>query len=48
VTVSPGKGGLGTFTPRLDEAGNRVKGRLVAQCLSQRPDLDLLASTLET
>ena len=48
VTVSPGKGGLGTFTPRLDEAGNSVKGQLVAQFLSQRPGLDLLASTPET
>jgi glutaminase len=25
VTVSPGKGGLGTFAPRLDRAGNSVK-----------------------
>ncbi len=30
VTVSPGKGGLGTFAPRLDAAGNSVKGQLVA------------------
>ena len=28
VTVAPGKGGLGTFAPPLDEAGNSVKGRL--------------------
>ena len=26
VTVSPGKGGLGTFAPPLDEAGNSVQG----------------------
>ena len=26
VTVSPGKGGLGTFAPPLDAAGNSVKG----------------------
>jgi glutaminase len=44
VTVSPGKGGLGTFAPPLDEAGNSVKGQLVAQFLSQRLGLDLLAS----
>ncbi len=25
VTVSPGKGGLGTFSPRLDAAGNSVR-----------------------
>ena len=30
VTVSPGKGGLGTFAPPLDAAGNSVKGQLVA------------------
>jgi glutaminase len=29
VTVSPGKGGLGTFAPPLDSAGNSVKGQLV-------------------
>ena len=26
VTVAPGKGGLGTFAPPLDSAGNSVKG----------------------
>src|SRR5262245_26556194 len=35
VTVSPGKGGLGTFAPPLDKAGNSVKGQLVAKFLSQ-------------
>ncbi|MGU3496224.1 glutaminase A [Xanthobacteraceae bacterium A53D] len=45
VTVSPGKGGLGTFAPPLDEAGNSVKGQLVAQFLSQRLGLDLLVSS---
>jgi glutaminase len=45
VTVSPGKGGLGTFAPPLDEAGNSVKGQLVAQFLSQRLGLDLLTSS---
>lgn len=44
VTVSPGKGGLGTFAPPLDEAGNSVKGQLAAQFLSQRLGLDLLNS----
>jgi glutaminase len=47
VTVSPGKGGLGTFAPPLDEAGNSVKGQLVAQFLSQRLGLDLLVSVPE-
>ena len=45
VTVSPGKGGLGTFAPPLDEAGNSVRGQLAAQFLSQRLGLDLLMSS---
>jgi glutaminase len=44
VTISPGKGGLGTFAPRLDAAGNSVKGQLAARFLSQRLGLDLLIS----
>ncbi|TWD84021.1 L-glutaminase [Kribbella amoyensis] len=44
VTVSPGKGALGTFAPRLDAAGNSVRGQLAAQYLSRHLGLDLLAS----
>jgi glutaminase len=44
VTVSPGKGGLGTFAPSLDAAGNSVRGSRVARLLSRRLGLDLLAS----
>lgn len=44
VTVSPGKGGLGTFAPPLDQAGNSVKGQLVAKFLSQRLGMDLFVS----
>jgi glutaminase len=44
ATVSPGKGGLGTFAPPLDKAGNSVKGQLVARFLSQRLGLDLFVS----
>jgi glutaminase len=44
VTTSPGKGGLGTFAPLLDEAGNSVKGQLVAQYLSQQLGMDLFVS----
>jgi glutaminase len=44
VTISPGKGGMGTFAPRLDAAGNSVKGRHVAEYLSLRLGLDLLIS----
>jgi glutaminase len=47
VTVSPGKGGLGTFSPLLDKAGNSVKGQLVAKFLSQRLGLDLFVSNPE-
>ena len=44
VTVSPGKGGLGTFAPPLDSAGNSMKGQLVAKFLSQRLGMDLFVS----
>jgi glutaminase len=44
VTISPGKGGMGTFAPLLDAAGNSVKGQLVARFLSARLGLDLLIS----
>jgi glutaminase len=47
VAVSPGKGALGTFAPPLDEAGNSIKGQLVAQFLSRRIGLDLLVSKPE-
>jgi len=45
VTLAPGKGGLGTFAPPLDAAGNSVKGQRVARLLSRHLGLDLLAST---
>jgi glutaminase len=48
VTVSPGKGGLGTFAPRLDGAGNSIKGQLVARFLSQRLGMDLFVSQAAT
>jgi glutaminase len=44
VTVSPGKGGFGTFAPPLDQAGNSVRGQLVARFLSEQLGLDLFAS----
>jgi glutaminase len=47
VTVSPGKGGLGTFAPPLDSAGNSVKGQLVAKFLSQELGMDLFVSQAE-
>jgi glutaminase len=47
VTVSPGKGGLGTFAPPLDRAGNSVKGQLVAKFLSRRLGMGLFVSNPE-
>ena len=47
VTVSPGKGGLGTFAPPLDAAGNSVKGQLAAKFLSRELGMDLFVSRYE-
>jgi glutaminase len=44
VTISPGKGALGTFAPPLDNEGNSVKGQLVAKFFAQQLGMDLFAS----
>jgi len=44
VTVAPGKGGLGTFAPPLDRAGNSVRGQLATRLLSRRLGLSLFAT----
>ena len=44
VTISPGKGGLGTFAPLLDVAGNSIKGQRATKLLSERLGLNLFAS----
>jgi glutaminase len=44
ITVAPGKGGLATYSPPLDAAGNSVRGQLTAAFLSDRLGLHLLAS----
>lgn len=44
VTVSPGKGGLATFSPPLDPAGNSVRGQLVTKFLAERLGLNLFTS----
>src|SRR3954447_3555214 len=44
ITVAPGKGGLATFAPPLDAAGNSVRGQLATKMLSRGLGLDLLAS----
>jgi len=47
ITIAPGKGGLGTFSPPLDEAGNSVRGQLATRFLSERLGLNLFASAPE-
>jgi glutaminase len=44
VTVSPGKGGVGTYSPPLDEAGNSVRGQHITTYLSEHLGLNLFAS----
>jgi glutaminase len=44
IAVSPGKGGMGTFSPLLDPAGNSVRGQLAARHLSSTLGLSLFAS----
>lgn len=44
VAIAPGKGALGTFSPRLDGAGNSVRGQRAAAHLSRTLGLNLFAS----
>ena len=44
LAAAPGKGGLGSFAPPLDRAGNSVRGQLVAAYLSEELGLNLFAS----
>lgn len=44
VTIAPGKGGLGTFSPPLDEAGNSVRGQCATRYLSEKLGLNVFAS----
>ena len=47
-TVVPGKGGLGTFSPRLDGAGNSVRGQLATEFLSTRLGFNIFASQTDS
>jgi glutaminase len=47
VTVSPGKGGCGTFSPPLDGAGNSVRGQLATDHLSTALGLNLFSSAAQ-
>ncbi len=44
ITVAPGKGGFGTFSPPLDGSGNSVRGQLAARFLAGRLAMNLFAS----
>lgn len=44
VTISPGKGGIGVFAPRLDSAGNSVRGQRATAYLSRALGLNIFAS----
>lgn len=44
VTVSPGKAGIGTFSPLLDPAGNSVRGQRATAYLSRVLGLNVFAS----
>lgn len=44
VAVAPGKGAVGTFSPRLDSAGNSVQGQHAVAHLSRALGLNIFAS----
>lgn len=46
VAVAPGKGALGSFSPRLDPAGNSVRGLRATAHLSRSLGLNLFASSV--
>jgi glutaminase len=48
VTVAPGKAGIGTFSPPLDEAGNSVRGQRATAYLSRVLGLNIFASHAHT
>lgn len=44
VTVAPGKVGIGTYAPRLDPAGNSIRGQVATAYLSRALGLNIFAS----
>ncbi len=44
VTVAPGKAGIGAYAPRLDSAGNSVRGQIATAYLSRALGLNIFAS----
>lgn len=45
IAVSPGRGGLSAFAPRLDSAGNSIKAQKAIRALSRHLGMNLLVST---
>ncbi len=45
VTIAPGKVGIGTYAPRLDPAGNSVRGQIATAYLSRALGLNIFASS---
>jgi glutaminase len=43
LAIAPGKGGIATFSPRLDEAGNSVKGQEVIDYVADKLDMNLFS-----
>ncbi|MDR7187398.1 glutaminase [Microbacterium sp. BE35] len=44
ITVAPGKVGIGSYAPRLDSAGNSVRGQVATAYLSRALGLNIFAS----
>ncbi|HJA05516.1 MAG: glutaminase A [Candidatus Microbacterium stercoravium] len=44
VTVAPGKVAIGTYAPRLDKAGNSIRGQIATAYLSRALGLNIFAS----
>jgi glutaminase len=44
VAIAPGKGAIGAFSPRLNSAGNSVRGQRAIAYLSRGLGLNLFAS----
>lgn len=45
VTIAPGKAGIGVFSPRLDPAGNSIRGQRATAHLSRALGLNVFASS---
>ena len=43
LAIAPGKGGIGAFAPRLDEAGNSVKAQKVIDYVAEKLDMNLFS-----